>query len=109
MTEVCRISTHTAALLEEHPPKRQEERRLWAIEQLKLRPHVPHWRKVIWCDELHWKTGPPHPRKIKRRAGKAERFKPLNVQTAYNHKPDKESKKKERRFHLFCVVSYNFA
>ena len=109
VNEIAPISEHIAAQQEEHPPERQEERVQWCDIQLKKRPHGKNWKDVLWCDELHWKTGPRHKRKIKRRRGKGERDRVTNTQYDKHRKQEPEEVKKERKFHLFCVVGYDFA
>lgn len=107
--EIAALTEHVAAQQEEHPPARQRERQQWCDYQLQVRPRGKHWKNVLWCDELHWKTGPRHKRKIKRRKGKGERNKVQNVQYDKHHKQEPEEVQKERKFHLFTVLGYDFA
>lgn len=109
VNEIAPISEHTAAQQEEHSPERQRERVEWCRIQLEARPRGKNWRDVLWCDELHWKTGPRHKRKIKRRRGKDERDRVSNTQYDRHHKQEPEDVQKERKFHLFCVLGYDFA
>ena len=64
---------------------------------------------MLWCDELYWKTGPRHKRKIKRRRGKQERNEVQNVQYDKPRKQEPEDVQRERKFHLFTVLGYDFA
>lgn len=61
---------------------------------------------VLWSDEIHWATGPKYVKKVKRRPGKEERFKPSNIQ--YN-KDARRDPEKQEYFYIFYVIRYNFA
>jgi hypothetical protein len=60
---------------------------------------------VIWCDELHWKSGLKYVKNIKRLPG--TRFREDNIQRNKNARCTEEMGKIER-FYLFTVVGRNF-
>lgn len=105
VTEVSGIKSHKAAVKEAVSEDVQKERVRWSIYWLVRRPHGVDWRNVIWCDELHWSTGPKHVKYIKRRPGKDERFKPGNIQYQKDARKDPQ---KRKWFHIYTVIGYNF-
>lgn len=105
VTEVSGNETHTAAAQEDHLVQCRQVRVLWCQIQLELRARSYFWRKVVWCDVIHWSTGPNYVRKVKRRPGKLERDRASNTQGREDNHPDPEL---QQKFHIFCVVGYNF-
>ncbi|EUC27749.1 hypothetical protein COCCADRAFT_45533, partial [Bipolaris zeicola 26-R-13] len=63
------IKTHKAVVKEQHTPTQVDKRLKYCRIQLQQRPSAHNWRNVLWCDEIHWKTGPRYPKNIKRRPG----------------------------------------
>lgn len=105
VTEATGLKTHKAVVKEKHTPAQIEARMEYLHIQLELRPHSKDWRIVLWSDELHWSTGPRYQKNVKRLPGDEARYHPSNIQYDKDHKPDPE---KLHKFHLFCVVGYNF-
>jgi hypothetical protein len=61
---------------------------------------------VLWCDELHWMTSPKYQRDIKRDTGDPATYAKENIQYNKDHKPDPD---KQKHFHIYAVLGYNFA
>ncbi|KAF2028950.1 hypothetical protein EK21DRAFT_113332 [Setomelanomma holmii] len=104
VTAVTGVKSHPAAVKEKHTETQQNAWVAWCAVQLQLRPNGADWRCVLWCDELHYMTGPKYQKNVKRRVG--ERYKSTNIQYEKDHKPDPE---KQHHFHIFTVVGYNFS
>lgn len=102
--EVADIKTYVAAIRQDHPPKRRTHRIEWYIEQLELRPHGVHWRRVVWSDEIYWSTGPRYTKRVKRRRGERDLVK--NVQYNKNQYP---MPYEVEEFYIFAVIGYNFS
>ncbi|KAF1941726.1 hypothetical protein EJ02DRAFT_466299 [Clathrospora elynae] len=106
VTAVSTIKTHKSVVKEKHTPKQQQQRYEWCILMLELRPHGQQWRCVLWCDELHWMTGPKYQKGVKRRSGDPAQYDPRNIQYKKDHKPDPDT---QDHFHIYTVLGYNFA
>lgn len=114
VTAVSGIKTYKALVKEELDKEKRDQRITWAKLQLELRPHGPDWKNLIWCDELHWATGPRYAKHIKRRP--SERDHPKNIQYNSGGRPknneqkgQQQEKKKQHQFHIFTVIGYDFA
>lgn len=106
VSEYSGIKTHKAVTKEAHEPSQLESRKAYIDSQLCIRPNARDWRKVVWCDEIHWMTGPRYQRSVKRLPGKFWKYHPSNIQYEKDHKPDPMQ---QRHFHIFSVLGYDFA
>lgn len=106
VTQWSGIKTHKAVTKEAHSLAQVRWRAAYINTQITIRPNAQHWRNVLWCDEVHWMTGPRYPRNIKRPPGTYWKYHPSNIQYDPDHKPDAE---KQSHFHVFCVVGFDFA
>jgi hypothetical protein len=73
------IKTHRAIVKEEHTEPQRVARIQYCSEQLAMRPLPKDWHNVIWCDELHWMTGPRYRKDIKRDAGDDVKYHLSNI------------------------------
>ncbi|KAF1939053.1 hypothetical protein EJ02DRAFT_497951 [Clathrospora elynae] len=106
VTEVTGMKTHKAVVKEKHTKAQISMRLEYIDDQLELWPKKEDWRCVLWCDELHWITGPRWPKNIKRDAGEAAKYAKDNIQYEEQHKPDPQL---QHHFHMYCVLGYDFA
>ncbi|USP75848.1 hypothetical protein yc1106_03122 [Curvularia clavata] len=106
VTRLSGIKTHKAITKERHSPAQLDLRKAYVDRYLSEKPDARDWRNVLWCDELHWMTGPRYQKNIKREAGQAAKYHPDNIQYEKNHKPNPEL---QDHFHVYCVIGYDFA
>jgi hypothetical protein len=66
VTAVTEMKTHKAAVKEKHCPALVQMRLQYCNTQLRLRPKKENWRQVLWCNKIHWMTGPKYQKDIKR-------------------------------------------
>lgn len=76
VTDVSSIESRRATIKEALADDIMRKRVQWSNTWLNKRPRGVNWRDVIWCDELHWATGPRRIKNIKQRPG--ERFRDDN-------------------------------
>ncbi|KAJ5031779.1 hypothetical protein PSV08DRAFT_385856 [Bipolaris maydis] len=99
------IKSHKAVVKGKHKQAQINSRLEYCSIQLQQRPTSTAWRDVIWCDEIHWMTGPKYLNHIKRRPGVKHREDPKNIQYEEQRKVDPDL---QIYFHIWCVVGYNF-
>jgi hypothetical protein len=75
--------------------KQARPRRLFAEEQLKIRPRSDQWNDVAFCDELHLGIRPQVTKHVKRRRGKGSREKLCNVH--FKKVTSKDTKARQER------------
>jgi hypothetical protein len=98
--------THKALVKENHTPKQIEMRLIYCNILLELRPNPKDWRCVLWCDEIHWMTGPKYQKDIKRDPGDSAKYAKENIQYEKDHKLDPSL---QTHFYIYCVLGWNFA
>jgi len=93
--------------------KKQADGRLdWIDVQLPHRPHPQHWKDVAFYDEFHFGIGPQITKRMKRRRGKAARYKPTNVHRKKVTSKDTKAKAREEEplklLNISVAIGYNW-
>jgi hypothetical protein len=100
-------NTFIAAHFEWVTPKLAKLRISWCETMIKRYPTKGHWHHVRFSDEVHFGWGPEGVKRIIRKRGKGNRYKPECIQRIEGKDGTKEERN-AKRIHFWGAIGYNF-